>query len=198
MPLRPARLQGSALPLGLALLLALAAQGCDTTVPGTEGPRPAPTTVTAYVPPMSTYLRTSNDNAARFATARRLDAFGLRPGDTACFEAFGDFDAGGGVRGSARGVPLVIGVFARQLGLAEPGERFRVRGALAAGVPVTTPPTTSLALPTDIPEDFNATSGCLTVPAGAAFLYLSVFDDYFSDNRLFPNEERVGVRVTRR
>jgi hypothetical protein len=64
-----------------------------------------------------------------------------------------------------------------------PTLQFRVPGALVAGVPYVTAPTTIGGLPTDIPEDFAVTDTLdVIVPAGATYLFAAADDEHFGDN----------------
>ncbi|MFN3596317.1 MAG: hypothetical protein ACK41D_03500 [Rubricoccaceae bacterium] len=183
----------------LSLLALLAA--CDTVIvdPDPDAPARPPTgPVFLHVDPAPTYLRVHNDRPVAAAVPRMLRSYGLRPGDRACFRAVGDFDIRDGTPASSRGLPLVTAVFSSDNRLLAGDVRQRVPGALAAGTPVVTPRTVSESRATDIPEDFDATDACVTVPPGARYFFLSPFDDFFSDNRQLANAaQRFGVRLSR-
>lgn len=185
----------------LALPLALLVAACDTAIvsPDPDAPAQPPTgPVFLHIDPASTYLRVHNDRPVAAAIPRMLRSYGLRPGDRACFRAVGDFDIRDGTLASSRGLPLVTAVFSSDNRLLADNFRQRVPGAIAAGTPVVTPRTVSENRATDIPEDFDATNACVTVPPGAHYFFLSPFDDFFSDNRPIANaSQRFGVRLSR-
>jgi len=67
--------------------------------------------------------------------------------------------------------------------LLTPSLQFRVPGAIAAGVPYGTAPTTIGGLPTDVPEDFAVMDTTdVVVPVGATYLFAAADDEYFGDN----------------
>lgn len=74
----------------------------------------------------------------------------------------------------------------------------RVVGAVEAGADFVTPNTLFGDMPTDIPQDFFIFGGAGTsiiVPTGAAFLFVSPSDSFFSDNSDPNGDFRVQVSV---
>ena len=147
--------------------------------------------------PRATYLRTNDDPDAQAPTRLVLESMALKPGDTACFEATGDFDLGNGLLVSAAQVPLVAAVFSEGDDLAPSDARYRVTGAVGPDRPHFLTPRTVLGdFETDIPQDFDATDVCVTVPPAATHVFLGAWDGYYSDNTpLHPNT--YGIRIWR-
>jgi hypothetical protein len=115
---------------------------------------------------------------------------GIRPGDELTPRTTGTYVIG--PSGNER--CAVIGVFSRTDEILGPRERDRVPGALDAGADYETVDTYPAGEPTDIPEDFlisgspDDIDGCerrrttVTVPEGAAYLFVAVEDDRYNDN----------------
>lgn len=197
--------------LALAATLLVASSGCDSTgidsappggTPPPTAPPPAvpPTTPQpstapfARVAPQATYLRADDGTPA--ATAYALSQYGLRPGDTACFRSVGDYTIYTGGLASASGNPLVTGVFSATQTLSATSERNRVKDAIDGPWDLNTRPLYSNGAVTEIDEDFNATDNCWTVPATAAYVFFSVYDDAYFDNA--DVNQPFGVTLTRR
>ena len=173
------------------LCLALAVAGCDST--GIDPP--GDTTCTTDCPPggsagpsavvdldpAQTYLRT-NEGGALDAPALSLTDNGVGAGATLCFAAEGDYAYGPDDVTSNTDRPLALAVFSATPELRGSDQLLRVPGALDAGPDVVTLPTLVGGLPTDIPQDFDATDACVVVPDGARFIFFSPFDDRFEDN----------------
>ena len=132
-----------------------------------------------------TYLRTheaGTEDQPLDAPALDLADLGLAPGQPACFEALGDFVYYDDLRARDRDARLVTGVFSSSATLLGPDAWDRVPGALDAGDDVYTESTYRDGLGTDIAQDFDATSGCVTVPDGAKYLFLAPWDNLYRDN----------------
>ena len=199
-------------PMRLSLLaflaaVALTSAGCDSNgidptpgggTPGGGTPGGGTPALTfAPVDVTATYLTT--DEEAPNATPFLLASYGLRPGDTACFRATGDYLVYPGQLASGTDSPLATGVFSASDRLHGPTERFRVKDPLDTDGDVVTRPMYTSGAATDIPQDFDATDACRVVPAGATHVFLSAVDDMFLDN----TDARVGgngfgVAVSRR
>ena len=134
------------------------------------------------VHPRQTYLLTSADPDAVDAPALRLSDWGLEAGDVVCATAVGDFYTEPGVLASSRGLPLVTAIFSATDELKPDTERRRVETALEAGDDVGTWATAVGGHETDVAEDLDATDACVTIPAGAAFVFLAPFDSFYGDN----------------
>lgn len=197
----------------LALAGAFALAGCDSSGLDTPGPGPTPGPAPGPAPspppggpgpatflsldPQATFLRTNEDPDAARPAVRRLAALGLAPGDEACFAASGDLDLGDGLLASDAGVPLALAIFSSDDALAPADVRERVTGAVGPERHHATPNTVLGDLATDVPQDFDATDACVTVPAGAAYVFLGAWDGYYSDNRRV-EPDTYGVRIWRR
>ena len=94
------------------------------------------------------------------------------------------------------GNPLVIGAFSASDAFEGPDARLRITNAVGPEFGLVTPVTAIGDLDTDVPQDFDATSGCVTVPHGAAFLFLGAWDAYYSDNGS-AGTEAFGVTIAR-
>lgn len=180
----------------LLLLLAVTVAACDST--GVDNnPNAGLPSGTVAVDPAQTYLRTYGDEPVD-PRAISLSGLGVEPGGTACFETLGDYFVVGDILATERREVLVTAVFASRAGLYPTTIRSvnRVIAPVEAGRDVVTPNSYVEDRTTDIPQDFAAT-GCVQVPATAAYVYFSAVDDFFGDNR----DARVGglplrVRVT--
>jgi len=140
------------------------------------------------VDPNATYLLTNNDPGSEGAAPINLALSGLQPGDHVIFQALGDLcyyasDC------SAFNVPppTMVAVFSTNSTLLSSGLLNRVPGAIGdVGTPVFTGPTFYGQLSTDISQDFviwhapNSTD--ITIPPGAAFLFVSIGDSLYGDN----------------
>lgn len=147
------------------------------------------------VDPRQTYLRTSHD-AAIDAPAIRLSDHDAEPGERVCGVAVGDFDTGGGSLVRSNGGPLITAVFSSDSQLLGSSHLNRVPGAIDAGDDARTPDTVIDGLPTDIAEDFDASNACVTIPAGAAFVFFSAYDGFFADNvDATPGGQPFGIEV---
>lgn len=161
--------------------------------PGGGDPQPALTF--APVSPMATYLLA--DPGTPYATAYRLDDYGLRPGDMACFEPVGDYFIGDGVLASGTYDLLATGAFSASDRLAVPTDRNRIKDILDGDWYINTLPLATTGAETTINEDFAA-SGCYPVPADAAYIFFSVYDgSYFDNTDAMVNDEPFGIRITR-
>ncbi len=175
--------------LAVLAAVALTSAGCDSTgidtpIPGGGTPggggTPAPALTFAPVDPTATYLTT--DEEAPDATPFLLADYGLRPGDTACFRATGDYFVYPGRLASAENGTVATGVFSASSVLHSTTERFRVKDRIDGPWDIVTRPMYTSGAATDINEDFDATNGCYVVPAAATHLFLSAVDDMFLDN----------------
>jgi hypothetical protein len=214
----------SALLLVLALGAALPLAGCDSS--GIDGPAPGPYCPTGCPPThppvdpptdppvdpptdppggvktfvgldgRDTFLRTNLDPDALGPAFLPIADLGLSEGDVACFQASGDYSLGGGVLASSTGDPLVIGAFSASDRFSGPESLLRIEDAVGPEFGLVTPVTAIGDLTTDFPQDFDATTGCVTVPDGAAFLFLGAWDAYYSDNGA-AGSEAFGVRIQR-
>ena len=136
-----------------------------------------------------------------------LTALGIAPGDTILLEELGDFRYSS-FDDSTDTTTATIAVFSSSRTIITgPGNSLgpdaydtlnRIPGAIAAGTPVFTGNTLFGNLPTDIPEDFQVDVGpslsfTVTVPTGAAFLFVTTWDSHYSDN-VDPDDD-YGVRI---
>ena len=133
------------------------------------------------VDPTQTYLYTFEDVNEQ-SPAVSLDDLGVGPGDSVCFEVEGDYLYAPGASARDFGGAVATGVFSSSGELLPPYERYRVVGAIDAGDDIYTGNTYRGDKPTDIDEDFDVTDACVTVPAGAKYLFFSPYDNYFQDN----------------
>lgn len=192
------------LSLVLAAALLVVASGCDSTGldPSTPGGTPPPPTTPppastfARVNPRATYLRA--DDGTPPATAYALAQYGLQPGDTACFKAVGDYTVYPGGLASATGNPLATGAFSATTTLNATSERNRVKDIIDGNWYIATKPLYSNGALTTIDEDFEATNDCWPVPAGAAYVFLSVYDDSYFDNADADPSQPFGIAITKR
>ena len=132
--------------------------------------------------PKATYLLTNADPDALNSAAIDLAALGLHSGQQITIQALGDFcftlDCSAGDTGTA-----MFGVFSSSNTLLASSVLNRVPGALASGLPgIITSPTFFGAIPTDIPQDFLLSLITVTIPASAAFLFISPNDSLYGDN----------------
>ena len=129
------------------------------------------------------YLHVNSDNAPA-ATPIALGPLGATPGTCLRLRAVGDYDPGPG----GDTVTITFGVFSASTTLLGGGTLHRVVDAVDAGVDVFSNPTFIGGQATDIDEDFgiafDGNPGEITVkvPAGAAYLFVTAGDHYFTDN----------------
>jgi hypothetical protein len=140
------------------------------------------------VDPSATYLLTNNDPGAEGTAPINLALLGLQPGDHVIFQALGDLcyyapDC------SIFNVPppTMVAVFSTNSTLLSSGLLNRIPGAIGGvGTPVFTGPTFYGHLSTDISQDFvilhAPDSTDVTIPPGAAFLFVSIGDSLYGDN----------------
>lgn len=177
------------LTLTLAAIAAIA--GCDSSETGTQtgtDPRdddlfePGCDLETAVkVRPTGTYFRTNADNPD-IPTLIALSDLDLASGDRVLLKRFGEYQFK--VTGDPTAVRRGMGaVFSSSNDLLDETEPARVVDALDAGEDFVSRVTATGDLPTDIPEDFEVSdSTVVTVPDGAAYLFVGPTDDLFQDN----------------
>ena len=120
-----------------------------------------------------------------------LAALGIQPGDLIALEELGNWSAS--ISGADTQASLG-GVFSSSNVLLAGSNQNRVPGAIAAGTAFATGTTFSGGLATDIPQDFFISTLMVTVPAGAAYLFVAAPDTAYSDNN-DPNAN-FAVRIT--
>ena len=132
------------------------------------------------VNPRATFLRTNID-APFDATAIDLFRYGIEPRDRIHLARVGFYKRGAEYTDSS--IDLV-GVFSESATLLGSSNPRRVVGAIDAGVDVETIPTYQGGLSTNIVQDFTIGPGFvdISVPFGAAYLFVSPNDSYFVDN----------------
>jgi hypothetical protein len=148
----------------------------------------------------ATYLGTSADPDAQNTIPVSLSSLGLEPGDEISMQAFGDFCyyEPNCFKFIVPPSPI-LGLFSTSSTLLSSSLLNRVPGAIGGvGTPVSSWTTFYGNLPTDIPQDFLIPqipgSTEITIPAGANFLFLSVFDTLYGDN--VDRDQEVGVRIS--
>jgi hypothetical protein len=126
------------------------------------------------------YLHVDPSDATLPAVPIDLGALGLAPGYTIRLECAGDWNAGPG--GDVQTNLLVV--FSSTPTLLGPAERYRVPGAVSAGLSNDSGNTWPSGQPTDIPEDFlvGRPGVTLVIPATAKFLFATTADIYYRDN----------------
>lgn len=134
------------------------------------------------IDPSATYLHTNQDSS-KDAIAIDLAALGITPGTHLRLRQPGDYDLGP----TGDNYTHLIGIFSATATLLDEGNLHRVQDAIDAGFDVLTGDTYFGTQPTDVPEDFAITYPPLTdvtvtVPAGAAFLFVSSVDSLYGDN----------------
>lgn len=163
------------------LLLPLAA--CDTS--GVDAPGERVVELGTFdIDPRGTYLRTHADTA-NAPTTIDLAALGVRPGDSLFVRILGeaDLDPSASVGGRPGAASFsTLGVFSTSAAVAASDSLTRIPGAVDVPGEIYTGPTAIGALPTDIPEDVQVNRGAFRVPPGATTLFLSLNDQFFSDN----------------
>ena len=149
---------------------------------GNDGSMPGGST-DDFIPvdPRQTYTLTSKDDAVD-APAVRLADYGVASGDVVCGQAVGDFYTEPGVLASSRGTPQLTAIFSADDVLLPSDQRVRVTGAVDTAEDVTTLATAHGGIDTDVAEDFDASDGCITVPADARYVFLAPYDAYYGDN----------------
>jgi hypothetical protein len=142
-------------------------------------------TAATFIPldPKATYLHTNQDSPTPpAALALRLADYGWQPGDSLQLQVVGDVDNGPG----GDSFTFTLGVFSSSNLLLGHDQVNRVAGALASDGPaVLTSPTYFGAQATDIPQDFGFDKPggvVVTVPDGAAYLFLAKSDQLYHDN----------------
>lgn len=149
------------------------------------------------VDPRQTYLRTEQDGAVD-AVGIALSDYGFKAGDAFCATAVGDYLLQPGQLASERGGSWVTAVFSADNKLEASTQRVRLHTAIEAGDDVVTPHTFYGQLDTDVSQDWDATSGCVTVPDGANYLFFAAYDSYYGDNAAAPGSTQpFGVVVKR-
>lgn len=148
------------------------------------------------VSPTGSFYRTSSETPAAPLIISLADYLGatslhLKPG--------GKLQVAGG--GSPVHDAVFCAVFSTSNDLLASTEQQRVPGALTSSASSDSPCVTGNTLyggaPTDLTQDFFVPFAGLEVgvPAGANYLFVSVFDDYYSDN-VSPNPSAYGITVT--
>ena len=161
----------------------------------------AQSTIKLPVDPRGTYLLTDPGDAPNPPLIVSLASLGIKPGDVISGVSVGDENACG-VGQFCFGelfTPFACGVFSSSNTLLPTGGAInRVPGAIApnftTAFPCNTAPTSGGNLPTDIPQDFALFGERVTVPAGAAYLFVAVADIFYADNS-DPNGD-FGVAIT--
>lgn len=158
----------------------------------------ADTGVFYSVDPSTTFQHTCEDPAG-LPLVIDLDAEGYAPGDTIRVTAVGDFAyvPAGPEEGTG-----AIAVFSSD-GVVDPDRSLedRVQGAIQSDAPdfPTGAPLRCPGETTEIPEDFMCDGVDVTVPdrgdGRAAFLIVSAFDEFYSDNEDGPDTGPFGVRL---
>jgi hypothetical protein len=150
--------------------------------------------------PAATYLHT-NDDPAPDATAYSLASLSLSPGQTITLTEVGTYSRGPTYQNIYTDLNVV---FSSTNVLLATSVEDRVPGAIGVGVnPIVTPPTYNGNEPTDIPTDFYislfgspmGSSVTLAIPTGAAYLFFSTDDVYFSDNTAPNNSFGVDISI---
>ena len=143
----------------------------------------------------ATYLHTNEATPTPSALALRLSDYGFSAGDRIRLEVLGDVDNGPGVDIYT----FTLGLFSSSNTLLAPSQLNRVPGALASdAAPFFTVPTFFGGQATDIAEDFgfDTPAGTIvTVPNGALYLFLALYDRLYEDNS--DPDGDYGVRLTR-
>ncbi|MFO0849595.1 MAG: PKD domain-containing protein [Gemmataceae bacterium] len=155
--------------------------GPGITVSQASNTRIGDDTALVRVDPRTSFVRT-NVEASFSAVPIKLSDYGIQPGDAIKLRQVGDFSY---TYGQADSAPSGLGVFSSSSTLLASGLSNRVPGAIDAGADLVTGATYYGGLATDIPEDFfiPTTDLTITVPAGAAYLFLTTADtSAFADN----------------
>ena len=152
--------------------------------------------------PKGAYLFTDPQDASNAPLIISLASFGIKPGDVISGMSVGDINFCGFAGESCFAEifqPFTCAVFSSSNTLLAPSAALnRVPGAIApnfaTAFPCKTGPTGPGNLPTDIPQDFALFGERVTVPSGAAYLFVAVADSFYADN-VDPNGD-VGVAIT--
>ncbi|MFN8588141.1 MAG: FlgD immunoglobulin-like domain containing protein [Candidatus Eisenbacteria bacterium] len=128
----------------------------------------------------STYLHPDRIDSPPSAVAVPLAPLGISPGMVLDMRSVGDWN--NGPNGDIL-TPLMV-VFSSSNTLLGRNERYRVPGALGVGRNVVTVATCPSNDSLDIPQDFSVDTDTtiVTVPAGAAYLFVATADCYWVDN----------------
>lgn len=178
--------------------LTLAAAVLTVTACGSPGPTEARLLLEAPLDPAATYLRTVRDTPAP-PEAIALATLGVTPGDAIRIQAVGAWTNGRGDRYSG-----AAALFSTDERVLAPDSLHRVPGALALAVAPAyrSWDTYHGGESTDVPEDFPVSGEgvdslgiTVTVPQGARYLFFTVRDHLFADNR--PAPEGWSVRISR-
>ena len=173
----------------------------DANTPKSDELRPdAVSNAVTFIPvnPAATYLRTNDDPNSQSASPIALSSLGVAPGDTIRLNFRGRFIYAGCPDCYSASM---IGVFSSSNTITGPENLNRIPGAIASnGPPISTMPTASGGVPTDIPEDFSVHGQedpiFVRVPTGANYLFVSAHDSYFGDNSVAPGEA-FGLEIER-
>ena len=152
---------------------------------------------TFSVDPTSTFLRTLNDGLATGPVIIELATLQIPAsfGETLRLESVGAY--------SFNSSPIetdtdLLGIFSATDEVVDGSNQFRVPGAIDAGDDFVTNPFSFLVppIPADITEDFLISNSVIevAVPAGANFLLLGTFDNFYGDN-VDANRD-FGVRIS--
>ncbi len=124
------------------------------------------------------FLLSSSSDGINSPLIIDLQELKLNPGDEIFIEVLGEYQRGGG-SGMTNGTNAV---FSTSNVILDKSELNRIPGAIDCGVDIKTNVTWFEKLPTDIPEDFDATSAEVVIPEDSKFLFVGVTDGYVSDN----------------
>jgi hypothetical protein len=153
--------------------------------------------------PAATYLHTLNLNSvpnttpnpsadgAPNSTPVDLAALGINPGDHILLTRLGDYQASGAANLANDTQLSLVAVFSSTNVISSDHTLLnRIPGAIDAGVDFVTNNNAVSGESTDIPEDFLVASGNglqtgvqIVVPTGGAFLFFTVADSYWADNK---------------
>ena len=124
------------------------------------------------------FLLSSSSDGINSPLIIDLQELKLNPGDEIFIEVLGEYLRGGG-SGMSNGTNAV---FSTSNVILDKSELNRIPGAIDCGVDIKTNVTWFEKLPTDIPEDFDATSAEVVIPEDSKYLFVGVTDGYVSDN----------------
>jgi hypothetical protein len=132
--------------------------------------------------PKNTYLHTNQDKSGD-AVPVDLASLGITEGMHLRLRQPGDYDNGP----NDDTFPSLAGIFSATSTLLDESNLDRVADAIDAGFDFQSRPTYFGSQATDVPEDFAITHGTqldvtVTVPSGAAYLFLTPDDIWFQDN----------------
>ncbi|MGI8495938.1 MAG: BACON domain-containing protein [Pyrinomonadaceae bacterium] len=170
--------------------LTIAGQTYTITQPGAIQPGTA-----IPVKPNATYLRTNDDPQSDNAVPIDLNALEIAPGDILELKQLGGYAYYSGcpacqppISSDPETATAITGVFSSTNTLLSSSQLNRVPGAIPANsFPVFTPDTSVGAMKTDIPQDFNISTGNINsvnivVPQNARYLFVSAGDIFWGDN----------------